>query len=193
MEWCRLTAPLELGSTGFEVKVLQEWLNLHGYALPVTEIFGSATASALSDYCFDRGLPLTGRVDAVLFEALQAPLRAALRGAREDALTVARRQLGNGARDVGAPWRGPWARLYLDGREGVPWAAAFVAYCARAVPSAPSPALRVGEVFVTADGATGLVASIHGDAFESIEVVSGPSGSRVAALNRRLSDALVRR
>jgi hypothetical protein len=201
MEWCCLTAPLEVGSTGFEVKVLQEWLCLHGYALPVTAIFGSATASALSDYCFDEGLPLTGRVDGALFERLQAPLKSALRSDGDDALVVARKQLANGARDVEAPGSGPWARLYLQGREGESWAEAFVSYCAPSMQGDLSALiasgrerprlLGVGDVFVTEDFEggwnCGLVASIHGDVFQSIEVLSGGAGWRVAALSRRLS------
>lgn len=64
---------LRYGSTGSEVRKLQEALNRHGYKLNVDGVFGSATASAVKDFQKKRGLAVDGVVGSKTWSALSAP------------------------------------------------------------------------------------------------------------------------
>jgi hypothetical protein len=75
-----------------------------------------------------RGLPVTGVVDKKTFDALVAPMRAALkpiapngRSLNQLIIAYARQHLAQRPREVGGQNLGPWVRLYMDGHDGKPW------------------------------------------------------------------------
>lgn len=125
------------GDGGLEVRLIQGWLRLGGYAVAVDREFGAATAEALRAFQGDRGLPPTGVADQATYDALTEAMRRAIRlvGAGTSSLgtlvvEVARRHLAAAPREVGGENRGPWVRLYMDGNEGpdYPWCAGFATY-----------------------------------------------------------------
>jgi hypothetical protein len=126
------------GDNGPGVKRVQEWLNLHGFALTIDSDFGPRTELVLRQFQDKAGLPVTGVADPATFTALVAPMRAALspivpKGPSLGHLVVAYAQqhLAQHPREVGGQNRGPWVRLYMDGHEGKDWAwcAGFATYC----------------------------------------------------------------
>jgi peptidoglycan hydrolase-like protein with peptidoglycan-binding domain len=146
-----LPAPVKRGSGGVQIRLVQGWLSLGGFQVAVDGEFGPATQRAVRELQEARGLPVTGVVDQVTFDALTAPMRRALqplspRGRSLGELTVAyaQRHLAAGAREVGGQNRGPWVRLYTGGMEGPdwPWCAGFATFCLRqaaATLGAPMP------------------------------------------------------
>jgi peptidoglycan hydrolase-like protein with peptidoglycan-binding domain len=76
---------LSEGSSGNDVKRLQEDLNTLGYSAPVTGSFGSETTSAVKDFQRLADLPQTGTVDKATKNAMDIDLRAG--GAKTDWLT----------------------------------------------------------------------------------------------------------
>ncbi|MCP3167959.1 peptidoglycan-binding domain-containing protein [Myxococcus qinghaiensis] len=126
------------GEESSGVRRIQEWLCLNGFAVAVDGDFGAATEAALKRFQARAGLPVSGVADAVTFERLVSPLRAALTavpasGRSLGSLTVAyaAQHLRQLPREVGGRNRGPWVRLYLDGNEGSSWcwSAGFATFC----------------------------------------------------------------
>ena len=134
----KLDKPLQRGSKDGQVKLVQEWLSLHGENVGIDGDFGPATQSAVKDFQNKAALAATGIVDMHTFERLVAPMLAALQpipanGQSLGALVVAYAQqhLTQHPREVGGQNSGPWVRLYMDGHEGTPWAwcAGFACFC----------------------------------------------------------------
>lgn len=134
----KLDKSLQRGDKNGQVKLIQEWLSLHGEHVSIDGDFGPATQSAVKDFQGKAGLAATGIVDETTFELLVVPMRAALQPIASDgrsmgALVVAYTQqhLAQHPREVGGQNRGPWVRLYMDGNEGTPWAwcAGFTCFC----------------------------------------------------------------
>jgi peptidoglycan hydrolase-like protein with peptidoglycan-binding domain len=128
------------GDRGRGVKQVQEWLNLHGITVGIDSDFGPKTEQALKQFQTKAGLPATGVADAATFDKLVAPMKAALapiapngRSLGELEVAYAEQHLRQHPREVGGQNCGPWVRLYLDGKEGTPWAwcAGFATYCMR--------------------------------------------------------------
>ena len=124
---------LHLGSKGRDVRLLQEWLSLHGHKVSVDGVFGPATADALMV-----GFGASETTQTV-WEALLSPMKLALATPlmRDDVpffgdvvVRFARQHLASHPREVGGQNRGPWVRLYMDGNEGDAWAwcAGFVTF-----------------------------------------------------------------
>ncbi len=139
----KLTPPRELtfnaeilrGTKGARARLVQEWLCLQGQGVAVDNDFGVATRTAVEAFQEARGLGVTGRVDEAAFAALTDPMRAALAPLAappetlgKTVVAVAEQHLAQHPREVGGENRGPWVRLYMDGRDGKdwPWCAGFV-------------------------------------------------------------------
>ena len=130
--------PYRRRESGRRVRLVQEWLCLHGFHVKIDGDFGPATEAALTRFQREVGLPVTAVVDAPTFERLTAPMRAALAPIAQEGRTLsqmvvayARQHLRQHPREVGGRNRGPWVRLYMGGNEGEPWpwAAGFVCQC----------------------------------------------------------------
>ncbi|MCP3140865.1 peptidoglycan-binding protein [Pyxidicoccus xibeiensis] len=126
------------GEQGRGVKRIQEWLSLSGFAVAIDGDFGAATEAALKRFQAKAGLTVTGVADAVTFDRLVAPMKAAVatiptQGRSLGALVVAyaSQHLAQRPREVGGDNRGPWVRLYMDGHEGPAWAwcTGFATFC----------------------------------------------------------------
>lgn len=98
------------------------------------------TALAVKDFQGREGLRETGEVDRETFEALVRPLRNSLQNPLvmsvpfgEAVSAFAHQHLAQHPREVGGDNRGPWVRLYMDGRDGRDflWCAGFVRFCLR--------------------------------------------------------------
>jgi hypothetical protein len=123
----QFSTTLRLGSRGRQVKTVQEWLVLRGYRLAIDGVLGPATRLRIERFQARHGLHPDGRVGRDTFAALTAPIaRAVARPPREGRAVgaylcaVALRHLRERPREVGGPCRGPWVRLYTNGREGLP-------------------------------------------------------------------------
>jgi len=131
--------PLVYGATGKDVKRVQEWLTLQGFATGIDGDFGPATRAAVMAFQSARGCLRDhneGVVDAETWGALVAPLVNAevlQPGASSfgDAVCrIARAHLAAKAREVGGDNRGPFVRHYGRGLDQsvvdfFPWCQAF--------------------------------------------------------------------
>ena len=125
------------GSGGTPVRLIQGWLCLGGFALSADGEFGPATARQVKAFQKQKGLKPTGAVDSATYDALTAPMHAALAplppAASLGAMVVAyaKQHLAQHPREVRLmPNDGPWVRLYTDGHEGeaFPWCAGFATF-----------------------------------------------------------------
>ncbi len=125
------------GSGGVHVRLIQGWLCLGGFALAADGEFGPATLRQVKAFQKQKGLKPTGAVDEATYDALTAPMHAALRplppAASLGAMVVAyaKQHLAQHPHEVRLmPNDGPWVRLYTDGHEGdaFPWCAGFATF-----------------------------------------------------------------
>lgn len=132
----------KLGDQGGKVKLIQEWLCLHGFLITIDGDFGPATDRAVRAFQAREGLLVDGDVGNNTFSRLIAPIGRALApvpGSRERGIlgdcivAYARQHLEQHPREVGGQNRGPWVRLYMGGNEGDAWAwcAGFAMFCVR--------------------------------------------------------------
>jgi hypothetical protein len=136
--------PLSIGSEGPDVARVQEWLNLSGYGVSIDSDFGPATSKAVADFRKKRKLVNSptekdlDHVDEVLFKALVQPMTNACAHIAPGSLSLpallvryAIQHLNQHPREIGGQNKGPWVRLYMDGKQGKdwPWCAGFVSYC----------------------------------------------------------------
>jgi hypothetical protein len=130
----------KLGDKGGKVKLIQEWLCLHGFLITINGDFGPATDRAVRSFQARESLLVDGDVGNNTFSRLIAPIGRALapipvvRGAttlRDLIVASAQQHLEQHPREVGGQNRGPWVRLYMDGNEGdaFAWCAGFAMYC----------------------------------------------------------------
>jgi hypothetical protein len=150
-------AELRQGARGARVRLVQEWLTLHGVGTGIDGGFGPATAAAVRAFQGGRGLPATGVVDRATFDALVAPMLRALQpvepppGATLGVMVVAyaRRHLAEHPREVGGQNMGPWVRLYMDGNQGKawPWCAGFSTFVLRQAARTLGVPVPVGRTF----------------------------------------------
>ena len=132
----KLDAPKKRGSSGEKVRLIQGWLSLHGFKLVVDGGYGNATARQVRAFQKANGLPVTGIVDGATYEELVQPMIAALSPIAPDGplgrlvVAYARQHLVQHPQEVGGENRGPWVRLYTQGREGKdsPWCAGFATF-----------------------------------------------------------------
>lgn len=156
MNETELLGTLSKGSSGADVKRVQEWLTLSGFGVGIDGQFGPATELAVEQYQSSLGLPPDGAVTPQLFDRLVAPMKAALAaiapaGRSLGALTLAyaQQQLAQRAREVGGNNMGPWVRLYMGGHEGQgwPWCAGFACFCLGQAAQSLSVALPIAPTY----------------------------------------------
>jgi hypothetical protein len=138
---CTYTADVGIGARGARARLVQEWLCLNGHSVAVDGQFGPASAAATRLFQQKAKLPVTGTVDRRTFERLVAPMVGALApidppsGATLGDMVVAyaEQHLAAAPREVGGQNRGPWVRLYMDGKQGAewPWCAGFASFVMR--------------------------------------------------------------
>lgn len=130
------------GSKGKVVKVIQEWLCLHGDHIPIDGDFGPATQRAVINFQIKNQIPVNGMINDATRDALVSPMMKANGkvwwggqdwSLGEYVVTYAKKHLVQGAREVGGQNKGPWVRLYMRGNEGPewPWCAGFACYVLR--------------------------------------------------------------
>lgn len=122
---------------------IQEWVTYHGFATKVDNLMGPATRKCVEMFQLANQLPPSGEVDELTEKLLTKPLLEAstftkisnnenpLEKARKRVVEIARLQLDYKAREIGGENRGPWVRLYMQGRQGRewPWCAGFATWC----------------------------------------------------------------
>jgi hypothetical protein len=125
------------GDRGTRIRVIQEWLTLHGFAVAVDGSFGPATEEGVRRFQSRNGLRADGVTDKRTYAALVAPMVAALapidpgrRSLGSLVVAYAKQHLRSGPREVGGQNAGPWVRLYMNGHEGPdwPWCAGFACF-----------------------------------------------------------------
>jgi len=125
------------GKRGKKVRLIQEWLHLHGFGLAIDGDFGPATSYAVREFQRRNHLRVDGIVGKRTFAKLIAPMTAALKPINPGNKTLgqmvaayAKQHLKQHPLEVGGQNRGPWVRLYMNGQEGAqwPWCAGFVSY-----------------------------------------------------------------
>lgn len=128
------------GGSGPKVRLIQEWLCLHGFNVAIDGEFGAATDYAARAFQKMRGLEADGIVNEIEFAQLVLPMTNALKpingaGGRPGDLVVkyAEQHVQQHPREVGGQNKGPWVRLYMQGNEGRswPWCAGFAGFVVR--------------------------------------------------------------
>ena len=127
---------LKSGSSGFQVKQVQEWLQFHQCRTAIDGKFGPATAECVRDFQKTTGLTITGTVNRMTWESLVGPMNAALEqpsralsGSVDSTIKrVAQQHVRQHPQEIGGSNCGPWVRLYCGGHDGTawPWCAGFV-------------------------------------------------------------------
>ncbi|MDX2013854.1 MAG: hypothetical protein SFW67_26900 [Myxococcaceae bacterium] len=147
------------GAAGGLVKLVQEWLTLHGVPVPISSTYDVATTAAVSQFRVQRGLGPGALVEPPVFDSLVRPMLRALAPIEPQddfaaaVLAVAEQQLAERPLEVGGPNQGPWVRLYMNGREGPTqaWCAGFVSWCLSQASIARGEAMPV-KPSVSCDG-----------------------------------------
>jgi hypothetical protein len=133
----KLDGEISAGAQGLPTRRVQEWLSLRGYRLDIDGDYGPITAEVVSRFQEDMFLPASGRVNQKTFDHLVEPMRETLRQRltmskpiNEAVLDYARAHLAQHPREVGGQNRGPWVRMYMNGRDGKSWlwCAGFVSF-----------------------------------------------------------------
>lgn len=129
--------PLGPDSEWRTIKSTQEWLNLHGCAMPIDGRFSSTITDRLRLFQTRAGRQPAGQLDPETWALLTAPMGRVLAkidhgdaSFEEAVLRVAKQHLQEAPVEVGGPREGPWVRLYMQGEEGEPirWSAGFVCF-----------------------------------------------------------------
>lgn len=127
----------KIGTKGRKVKLIQEWLCLHGFHVAIDSDFGPATDRAVREYQKKGGLRPDGVVGKNTFAALIRPMTEALKPIAVDGRSVGKMVVAYAAQhlkqspvEIGGQNRGPWVRLYMHGEEGPawPWCAGFASF-----------------------------------------------------------------
>jgi len=125
------------GNKGKKVRLIQEWLCLHGLYVVIDGDFGPATDYGVRHFQSREGLKVDGIVGKKTFSRLILPITNALRPISPDkkslgqmVVAYAGQHLKQRPREIGGQNKGPWVRLYMDGQEGPqwPWCASFVCF-----------------------------------------------------------------
>lgn len=118
------------------VRRVQEWLSLHDCDTSIDGGFGDSTEEQLKKFQNKNGREPTGGLDEETWALLTAPMRRSLATidhgsstSLEDAvIRVAQRHVAEKPMEVGGDNRGPWVRMYMQGKDGSDqlWCAGFV-------------------------------------------------------------------
>jgi len=113
------------GGKGKKVRLIQEWLCLHGYQIVIDGDFGDATDTAVRQFQKEKKLKVDGIVEGKTFDKLVLPMTKALeeispnkKGLGQMVVAYAEQYLEQHPREVGGQNKGPWVRLYMEGNEG---------------------------------------------------------------------------
>ncbi len=130
---------------GLAVKLVQEWLTLHGFYTGIDDDFGPATVRTVKAFQHENHMEVDGVVGKRSWDALWTSMRKSLMCSEWTAtrdgnfglevLSFAWTHLTNNAHELGQN-QGPWVRLFfsrdpvngLDGPE-FSWCSAFVRFC----------------------------------------------------------------
>lgn len=180
--------PLKLGSTMTDgTKRVQEWCGFHGAPTPIDGAFGSGTQAAVTLFQNQSGIPATGIVDLRTWAALTAPIRAVLAPLRvtpaslnDAVVAVARQHVAQKPIELGGDNKGPWVKLYMDGKDGIEdeWCAGFACF----VIEQAAQALGVAMPFPRRVAVAELIA----DAKQSNRFIAGGDIASPAAAVARL-------
>jgi hypothetical protein len=144
------------GSRGKKVKLIQEWLSLHGLGVKIDGDFGPATDYAVKEFQKRQRLTVDGVVGKNTFERLIKPMKDGLKkipkgGGSLGKMVVAyaAQHLKQYPREIGGQNRGPWVRLYMNGNEGTvwPWCAGFVCFVLKQACGTMGTSLPLGTSF----------------------------------------------
>jgi len=125
---------LKVGSTGDDVKKVQEWLNLWRYykadwfhIVTVDGEYGPQSKKIIMEFQRKMKLEADGVVGVNTFRKLTEPISKAfsfIQGTELRTLIVqyAEQHLKNMPRELYNSNQGPWVRAYMDGNEGKQWA-----------------------------------------------------------------------
>lgn len=125
------------GDKGKKVRLIQEWLCLHGFNIAIDGDFGPATEYAVREFQTKKGLQSDGIVGQKTFAQLVMPMTEVLQSIEPGGKSLggmvvayAEQHLKQHPREVGGQNRGPWVRLYMNGNEGRswPWCAGFATF-----------------------------------------------------------------
>jgi len=125
------------GSKGRKVKLIQEWLCLHGFHVYIDGDFGPATDYAVRKFQRKKKLKADGVIGKTSFTELVKPMTMAIISASrvkkslgQMAVYYAKQHLKQHPREIGGQNKGPWVRLYMTGNEGRawPWCAGFISF-----------------------------------------------------------------
>jgi hypothetical protein len=143
-DWIRREVEFEQdvaeGQRGPAVRRVQEWLTFHGCGVAIDADFGGVTKRAVQKFQGQVGFPASGIVDRQTFTRLVQPMRSVLsltptrtNSLEQVVIDSARLHLAQHPIEIGGQNRGPWVRLYMEGREGTDWAwcAGFVTFVVR--------------------------------------------------------------
>lgn len=137
MDDLELDKDYKKGITGQKVKLIQEWLCLHGFHVAIDKDFGPATDRAIREFQKKNNLKPDGVVGKNTFAKLIRPMTNALKPASGAGKTLgrmivayAKQHLKQSPLEIGGQNRGPWVRLYMNGNEGPdrPWCAGFASF-----------------------------------------------------------------
>ncbi len=152
------------GMKGKKVRLIQEWLCLHGYHILIDGDFGDATDAAVRQFQKKKKLEIDGVVGGKTFEKLVLPMTKALeeispgkKGLGQMVIAYAEQHLEQHPLEVGGQNKGPWVRLYMQGNEGSdwPWCAGFVSFILKQA----SKSLNVSPPIKTSFSCDSLAAS----------------------------------
>jgi hypothetical protein len=151
-----LQKPIRRGDRDGQVRLVQEWLCLHGQNVAIDGDFGPATEVAVKAFQSQKRLPNNGVVDISTFAQMVAPMRAAMapisaqrRSLGDLVVAYAQQHLQQHPREIGGQNKGPWVRLYMDGNEGSEWAwcAGFACYCVKQAATATGASVPITPSF----------------------------------------------
>ena len=116
------------GNKGKKVKLIQEWLCLHGFHIMVDGIFGPATDYAVRQFQKRERLDVDGIVGEKTFGRLIQPMTNALMPLPKDEKSLGQMVVAYAEQhwkqhplEIGGQNKGPWVRLYMEGNEGSEW------------------------------------------------------------------------
>jgi peptidoglycan hydrolase-like protein with peptidoglycan-binding domain len=144
------------GSRGKKVKLIQEWLSLHGFGVKIDGGFGPATDYAVKEFQKRQRLTVDGVVGKNTFERLIKPMKDALKKIPKGGGSLgkmvaayAAQHLKQHPREIGGQNRGPWVRLYMKGNDGAvwPWCAGFVCFILKQACNTMGTSLPLGTSF----------------------------------------------
>ena len=136
----RFNQEIRKDQKGKRVRLIQEWLCLHGILVGIDSDFGPVTEKAVRRFQEQNDIEPTGVLDEATYIGLVKPMLRALtpipgdgRPLNEMIVQYARQHLAEHPMEIGGQNCGPWVRMYMEGNEGKDWlwCAGFTCFVAR--------------------------------------------------------------